>query len=199
MLSLWRRPFPAQRSLGKRRQQVGARRKLEFERFEDRTLLDSGLGQIAGLTDTPQARFITGLYYDLLYRVPPPADVAAWVNPLNAGLTPTDIASRFTASPESQSNFVLDNYNNYLHRSAAGSDISGWVNAMQAGLSEEAVSASFLSSDEYYLKQGGNNTGWLTGLYQDLLGRAPDTSGLTNWLQVLQRGTARNAVAAAIA
>src|SRR5438105_3416338 len=74
MLSLWRRPFPAQRSLGKRRQQVGARRKLEFERFEDRTLLDSGLGQIAGLTDTPQARFITGLYYDLLYRVPPPAD-----------------------------------------------------------------------------------------------------------------------------
>src|SRR5207237_2337319 len=52
---------------------------------------------------------------------------------------------------------------------------------------------------EYYLKQGGNNTGWLTGLYQDLLGRAPDSSGLTSWLQVLQRGTARNAVAAAIA
>ena len=31
-----------------------------------------------------------------------------------------------------------------------------------------------------------------------MLGRAPDSSGLTGWLQVLQRGTGRNAVAAAI-
>ena len=117
------------------------RRKLEFERLEDRTLLDTGLGQIAGLTDTPQERFMTGLYYDLLYRVPQPADVAAWVNALNAGLTPTDIAARFSASPESQASFVLDNYNTYLHRSAAGSEIGGWVNAMQAGLFRRPFSA----------------------------------------------------------
>src|SRR5439155_13871185 len=35
--------------------------------------------------------------------------------------------------------------------------------------------------------------------YQDRLGRAPDSSGLASWLQVLQQGTARSAVAAAIA
>ena len=132
----------------KRRPRSGAksktRSKLQLELLEDRRLPTSGLGQISGLTDTPQELFVTGLYYDVLYRVPNPSDVASWVNVLNAGTTPTAIALAFTGSTESHDNFILDNYNNYLGRDATAGDIGAWASAMQGGMSEEAVSATFL-------------------------------------------------------
>ena len=44
---------------------------------------------------------------------------------------------------------------------------------MQNGLTDEQVEAGFLSSPEYIADHGSTWTGWVVGMYHDLLGRAP--------------------------
>ena len=53
--------------------------------------------------------------------------------------------------------------------------------AMKQGLSFEAVEADFVASAEYFQKHGSDNRAWVTGLYNDLLGRAPDAAGLMGY------------------
>jgi subtilisin family serine protease len=64
--------------------------------------------------------------------------------------------------------------------------------------SADAVRATILASDEYDQAHGGNITGFVTGLYQDLLGRAPDPTGLALWSSWLAAGRTRLMVVQAI-
>ena len=57
---------------------------------------------------------------------------------------------------------------------------------MQKGLNAEVIRAGILGSDEYYNRtgpglSGGNDSTFVTALYQTFLGRAPDTGGLAAW------------------
>ena len=57
---------------------------------------------------------------------------------------------------------------------------------MQKGLNAEVIRAGILGSDEYYNRTGpaltgGNDSTFVTALYQTFLGRAPDTGGLAAW------------------
>jgi hypothetical protein len=59
---------------------------------------------------------------------------------------------------------------------------------MLNGMTPEAVEAAFVASPEYILDHGNTSAGFLTGLYRDLLGRAPDTMGFNSWMTLLARG-----------
>ena len=76
----------------------------------------------------------------------------------------------------------------------------GIVDAYRAlGSTEAELQTAILGSAEFFAHQGGTVTGFVTGLYQDLLGRNPDPAGLAYWSSFITLGTAsRNAVAAAI-
>jgi hypothetical protein len=69
-----------------------------------------------------------------------------------------------------------------------------WLNQMEASLSP-AVEAGFVASAEYISDHDNNASAWLDGLYHDLLGRAPDTSGFNFWLGRLQAGESAYQVA----
>jgi hypothetical protein len=101
----------------------------------------------------------------------------------------TAVASFLTHSAEAFSIFVTNAYSLYLKRLPDQQGLGYWVNLMQNnGLTDEELEANFLSSAEYIADHGGTGTAWISGMYQDLLGRNPDPGGLAYWTNVLGTG-----------
>jgi hypothetical protein len=110
-------------------------------------------------------------------------------------LTPFAFASIVVNSAEHFTDFVTGEYARFLHRAPDPGGLSFFVTSMELGLSPEAVEAAFVSSNEYIFNHGNNVSLWLTGLYNDLLGRAPDSSGFNFWLNNLAAGETTGMVA----
>jgi hypothetical protein len=142
---------------------------LTLEPLEERQLLSS-------------SAFTVAMYNTLLHRNPSPGEVTGWVRALDGGLSPFQMATAFTTSPEFRANLVRFDYQALLHREPSALEIGAWVGALQAGVSEEAVEASFLGSNEFFLNQGGTGAGWITGAFQQVLGQTPDSTILTSTL-----------------
>jgi hypothetical protein len=111
--------------------------------------------------------------------------------PANLGM----VANSLAHSAEAYSDFVTNAYQTYLGRTPGVSEVSGWVAAMQNGLSDEQVEAGFIGSAEYIANHGGPGAGWVTGMYQNLLGRTPAQSEVDAWVQQLNNGMSPSAVA----
>jgi hypothetical protein len=105
------------------------------------------------------------------------------------------VSGGLTHSAEYYSNFVTAAYQRYLGRTPAPSEVAGWVGVMQSGLSDERLEASFIGAPEYIANRGGPGAGWVTGMYQDLLGRTPAPSEVAGWVNALNGGMAPAAVA----
>jgi Ca2+-binding RTX toxin-like protein len=88
-------------------------------------------------------------------------------------------------SAERDSDIVNSFYQQYLGRAADPVGLQVWVNALESGVRQEQVIAGIVSSAEYYAKHGGTDTGFLVGLYHDLLGRTPSQGELNGWLAAL--------------
>jgi hypothetical protein len=116
----------------------------------------------------------------------------------NAYLVPGQllaVANGLTHSYEYYSNFVTGAYQRYLGRTPNLTEINGWVGVLQSGLSDERLEAGFIGSPEYINDHGGQGAGWVTGMYQDLLGRTPAPSEVAGWVNALNNGMAPTAVA----
>jgi Domain of unknown function (DUF4214) len=99
------------------------------------------------------------------------------------------VANGIVRSQENFNDFVTFEYNHLLRRAPDQNGLNHWVFEMQTGMSPEQVEAGFASSAEYISDHGNDPAAFVTGLYNDLLGRAPDSSGFNNWLASLQTGT----------
>jgi len=141
------------------------------------------------------AEYVTGLYTTLLHRSPAAAEVAGWVDALNTGASPREVAQAFTTSLEYATNVIRADYHLFLGREPGRVEVAGWLQQLQAGVEEKQVEAAFLASNEFFSRQGGTPAAWLKRVYQDVLGRAPDPGGLHDWSQALQGGASRAAVA----
>ena len=66
-----------------------------------------------------------------------------------------------------------------------------WIDQFSSGANDErAVASSFLVSDEFKERYGENvsDSTYVNNLYQNVLGRDADTSGLNYWLGQLNSG-----------
>jgi hypothetical protein len=177
-----------------------SRHHLNVEHLEKREVLDTGLGQIAGLTSTASQLFATGLYYDLLHRVPQPSEVAPWAYAADHGISHTQIAKQLATGDEYNGQLLQTYYHQFLGRDPSAGEISYWTPLMgSAGsMSEENVKSTLVASNEYYKNHGASTNSWLQGVYQDVLGRPADGGGLAYFTQMLQQGTTRLTVASII-
>src|SRR5262249_26979232 len=139
--------------------------------------------------------FATGLYDDLLHRAPQPSEAASWAAALDAGQSHQAVAQGFTLGDEYRSNLIRAEYRSFLGRDPEDAGVAGWLSRLQTGLTDEQLTALVLGSQEFYQQQGGSAISWLTGVYGAELGRGPDASGFIFWLNVLQSGAPREAVA----
>jgi hypothetical protein len=111
------------------------------------------------------------------------------------GASRTQVASQLMRSSEYINLHVRELYNTYLHR-APGSEASSFAGMLQQGASSEQVESLILGSVEYFKERGGGtNAGFVSALYQDLLGRPADTQAVAMFTQQLSAGGTRAALA----
>lgn len=132
------------------------------------------------------ASWVNSLYQILLGRSADAGGLNTWLNALQQGWTPYQVAYAVAASGERGSIQIAAYYQQYLGRSADSAGLASWVSSFQRGMSFEAIAAAFVCSPEYYARCGGSPSTWLTAVYQDFLHRIPDSSGYATWLQALQ-------------
>jgi Domain of unknown function (DUF4214) len=143
---------------------------------------------------SPNQRFVSQLYQELLGRAPDAAGLADWDARLRGGATRQQAAAAFWNSAEHRGLQVDGFYATYLGRAADAPSRASWVGALLGGMSEAEVAVGFLTSEEYRLAHP-STTAYLTGLFTDVLGRDPDPDGLAAWQRAAQGGLSRAALA----
>lgn len=121
------------------------------------------------------------------------AEIMFWVDQLAAGTTRTAIATQFVNSTEARTNLINGFYESYLDRAVDAAGLTTFLNAMNAGMTSTQVQAIILSSNEYFLR-GGSNEGFVSNLYQDLLGRTATAIEASYWVGLLNADVARSTV-----
>jgi hypothetical protein len=135
---------------------------LSFTAAGDYTLSASGSGGLSGGTVTIR----------VARAGPPPS----WLLPVACDLTHSD---------EYYTGVITTAYQRYLGRGPDNTGLASWLVQMRHGLTDEHLEAGFIGSGEYIQSHGGAGTGWVQGMYQDLLGRTPAQAEVDHWLQVL--------------
>jgi streptogramin lyase len=164
---------------------------------------ENGANQIGKVVPTSLSRndlFVAQAYRDLLHREADPIGQAAFSNVLNSGLaTRSQVAMAIENSPESRGLVVQGFYTKFLGRSADSAGLNGWLSFLAQGGTAEQVEANILGSQEYFVRKGGTNAGFLTAVYQDVLNRPIDPAGATFWNRMLTNdASSRTTVALAI-
>ena len=141
----------------------------------------------AGLT--AQEHSVQALYLDDLGRAGSKAELDVWVAMLNApGGSQTAVASALGRSAEAETHLVRGWYAAYLGRSAVGGEEQGWVNQLLSGQTEEQVLSGFLATSEFYAhaqtlsSSGSADTRFVQALYQLLIDRGGEASGVASWV-----------------
>src|SRR5207249_3720255 len=104
---------------------------------------------------------------------------------LRAGASHSDIAAGFLFAPERLREEAAINYFTILGRDPSPAELDYWVGVFQSGARQESVEAGFLGSPEFFARAGGTNTGFVTALYRQLLGRTPSTAETNYYLNRL--------------
>jgi hypothetical protein len=148
----------------------------------------ANVGGLGGATATATIivvpSFVIALYQDVLLRPFDDAGGAYYANLLATGTAPETIAAAFWESAEHRGIEVDGYYQQFLHRPADASGRAMWVNDLLAGQGEVAVMTGFVSSLEYQ-QLHPTTTQFVTALYNDVLHRAPDVVGLSDWVTML--------------
>ena len=151
---------------------------------------------------------VYALYDAILGRTPDLLGFEGWASILKHGTTSLhDMAASFLASPEGQSHvgspdnatFVEQLYETALHRSGDSNGLQAWTNALNQGASRADVAISFaLSAENVAGMQTSLNAGVfvpdqhaanVAQLYYGVLGREPDSGGLSGWTGLVDDGS----------
>jgi len=88
-------------------------------------------------------------------------------------------------------------YQEFLHRASDPAGRAYWINLFLSGAGEADVAAGFLATGEYQALHQ-SDAAFVAGLYQDVLGRTSDATGLAFWQNALRNGASRADVALAL-
>jgi lysophospholipase L1-like esterase len=162
-----------------------------------RVVIDNGAPDMLNLPLTaPTIQYVSSLYDTLLGRKPDAGGLNSWGELIENGLPRPNIVQSLWQSAEHRALQVSQYYSTYLHRTASAAEQAAWVNVFLAGASEAQVQVAFLASPEYQASHAGVSA-FVAGLYNDVLGRAPDAAGQDTWTQALQTGLSLSQVALA--
>ena len=139
--------------------------------------------------------FITGLYVDLLGRLPDPAGLQQWVGVFQSGTaTRYQIAYAILTSAEGRLTEVAHWYQDDLGRTTsiaalkADPGVAYWANLLDVGFGDNTVQAMIMSSAEYLFGHGATPGTVVRGYYEDLCGRDPAPSEQAGWAGLFALG-----------
>ena len=144
--------------------------------------------------DTPlndTTAFVYQVYQDFLSRDPDAGGLAYWVDAIdNQGVPRAQLVEGFLNSAEFGQTVspVTRLYFAYFNRIPDYSGLMYWIGRYSDGTPLATISDAFAGSDEFIATYGSlDNSAFVTLVYQNVLGRDPDTSGLEYWTGVLDR------------
>ena len=84
-------------------------------------------------------------------------------------------------------------YLSALDRLPDQAGLNGWIDASRNGMTLEEIANGFVASTEFTNRYGGtlSDDGFIKQLYANVLERAPDSAGLSNWSKFLAAGNSR--------
>jgi hypothetical protein len=131
-----------------------------------------------------------------------PSPLTRAVEPLEDRCLPAvgyaGVAGSVAASLESAWRLADACYRRDLGRPGDAGSLGALAGLLQRGFTEQQVDAWLVSSPEYVNAHGGLGPSWVSGLYQQFLGRQPDPFGLSFYSGLLANGFDPVAVATAI-
>jgi PKD repeat protein len=154
-----------------------------------------------GTRGTPNQRWLSEVYRDLLGRQIDPVGLVNNTNALVGGMSRQQIVSGIERSSEYFGKLANSVYFSLLGRpiDPVGLNMSlsilGGTSFLGNPSRVEMLKAVILSSPEYFAKHGSTNEGFLQGLYQDILGRPVEAGALSARSAQLGQGTSRVAEA----
>jgi hypothetical protein len=148
---------------------------------------------------TANGEFVCSVYDHLLNRFPESGGLTYWENQLSSGMSRSALAYDIATSSEYRGDLVNNYYETFLGRASDAGGQAYWVTQMNSGARDESVLANILGSSEFYTNSDSTSAGFVTALYTKLLGRSPESGGLTYWENQLSSGGSRSAVAYDIA
>jgi subtilase family serine protease len=143
--------------------------------------------------------FVCAVYEDLLGRSPDSDGLSYWAGALASGESLAQVAYAIATSGEYRDHLVSGWYQTFLDRAADSDGLGYWMGALGSGSTDEQAIAGILGSSEFYFDSGGTPDGFVSAVYEDLLGRSPDSGGLSYWAGALASGESLAQVAYAVA
>ena len=145
------------------------------------------------------ATFVSQQYLDFWRRTPDSVSLNYWVSLLNTGeITRAQVIQSLMNSAEFHDHFgpLVRLYTAYFLRTPDYGGLMYWFNTMYpgsgSGSSLAQVSDAFAQSTEFMNRYGAlNNAGFVTRVYQNVLGRNPEANGFAYWLAQLNGGMSR--------
>jgi V8-like Glu-specific endopeptidase len=115
------------------------------------------------------------------------AEIMGWASANDSGV---ESLPRSSVSSMGEVGTLSLFYFGFLNRSPDESGLKFWLSYHDSGASQENIATEFFSSAEYATTPlyGSDNQTFITDLYARVLDRAPDSGGLTNWVNYLQYG-----------
>jgi hypothetical protein len=131
---------------------------------------------------------LVGIYEAFLGVTPDPAAFRRWSDVVAArGLR---AAATELAYSEQYAGVLLDDlYQRVLGRPADAAGKAYWLDVLASGTRIEQVGSLFYGSEEY-VEAAGSFEGYVDLLYENLLHRDPERSGLDYWVRMLRSGSA---------
>lgn len=177
--------------------------------FVDSAEFTGGVGLLSN------SDFVKHLYQNALGRNPDAAGLNAWVSLLDGGATKASIILGFSQSLEAQAiyddtgrAFIEANsashtgddayriYQVILDRDPDEAGLVGWSYSLANNGSITATVDGFINSAEFQTTNSAITDGqFVTLLYQNAFGRAPDLAGYNAWVNLLENGTTKAEVA----
>jgi hypothetical protein len=149
------------------------------------------------LSGTREANFLFTMqqYRDFLAREGDAGGINYWTSALTAGTSPRNqLIDLFFNSAEFQGQLapVTRLYFAYFLRVPDYSGLQYWIGQFRGGASLETISNAFATSPEFGQRYGAlDNAQFVTRVYNNVLGRAPDAAGLSHWVGQLASGMTR--------
>ncbi|SLN61970.1 Poly(beta-D-mannuronate) C5 epimerase 4 [Pseudooctadecabacter jejudonensis] len=160
------------------------------------------------------ADFVELLYQNVLDRAPDENGFAGWTRNLDNGMARSDVVWLFSESQEFQNDMEIDvlayTYSSYdvgwtdnvfriyqaiFDRAPDEVGFNGWINNLLRGMDYQEAIGFFVDSEEFAITYGeATDEEFVTLLYQNVLGRAPDDAGQAGWLNNIGRGMSREEV-----
>ncbi|HVA44887.1 MAG TPA: DUF4214 domain-containing protein, partial [Pirellulales bacterium] len=136
-------------------------------------------GNLAGQAgDGTNLTFVTNLYRELLGREPDAAGQAYWLGILGgngaSSAVRAEVARGFLYSAEFDIHFVTLLYVDFLGRAPDAPGLQFFSGRLAQKHDLVEIIKFIAGSQEYYVRAGGTDQGFVTALYRDLFGRATD-------------------------